>query len=680
MAKSKKRVTQPTRAPRPNPPTPRPAPPQSPRVVERVPADETVALPTLVFGPREHAPRAVASPTLRELFTGITLETALYAFIFAVALVLRLSNLGARPLSEQEAATALGAFQFLQGQGSGITASPFLFTSNLLSFVLLTASELSARLVPALIGSVLVLLPVLLRREIGRAGALLASALLLLSASLVYYARDVNGIEISAVCGLAALLLLWRAGDPRRAREVYWAAVLGAIALTASAAGFTLLLAGIIAWLFTRWLSSRANLDELAPEGTYSNGPIGGTLPLVDIGAEAVAEPRADWARALLIFSAAYVAAATGFFMNRAGLGAAFNLAGDWLNAFSSVGPLNSPLSLLLIYEPLAVVFGFAGLILVVSSRGVGVRERGGLLLCSTVTIVALLVYSISGRKDPANAVVIAIPLTILAGWFLGNLLERAGEDIGNAGGVRSFIWGELPILVMALVLVSVTFLQLASFFQQNRFSPGIQSFYELVARGAPGPGAAAIVLGVICLVVVLFIALLAVGSLGGTRAANLGAIAVAILLLLLGVRALWLANFSGQDTTHELLSPDQSSLQVRDLVRDLEQASQWRANDPHVMSVRVEGELGAVVQWNLRRFVNVSTGQPTKVSGEAQALLTDADAPAPAGNWESQRYRVTMNWQPQRLAGAELWKWLLFRQGGSENWQQVKLWVPKPQ
>jgi hypothetical protein len=239
-----------------------------------------------------------------------------------------------------------------------------------------------------------------------------------------------------------------------------------------------------------------------------------------------------------------------------------------------------------------------------------------------------------------------------------------------------------VPLLALTSALVALVYLQLVSLLQQIRFSPNIEALRQLISpSSAPGAfEAGALVLGLVTLILAAFIITLAIGSIGAARAANLGAMVLALLLALSGVRALWLANFSDSGTVHELIAGEQTSLQARDLVGDLEWESQWHANDPHAISVRADASLGPVLHWYLRSFKNLQWVRQPQADANVQALVTTADAPAPAGVWVDQRYRLEMDWQPQDLAGVNLFKWLLFRDGGVEDWNYVRLWAPKPE
>ena len=123
----------------------------------------------------------------------LTVEVALYILIGMIAAGLRFYALGAQPLRESEAAQALAAWRFSQGNFEGAAGySPLLFLGNVFTFVLLGASEALARLVPALSGTLLAVLPYFLRRHLGRSGALVASILLALSPSTLFFSRHLG--------------------------------------------------------------------------------------------------------------------------------------------------------------------------------------------------------------------------------------------------------------------------------------------------------------------------------------------------------------------------------------------------------------------------------------------------------------------------------------------------------
>ena len=170
------------------------------------------------------------------------MEVALYFIIALMAVGLRLYKLGGRPMQAGEAAQALAAWRSAQGlpQDSALgQLSPLLFTSNVFLFALFGANDFLARLVPALGGALLALLPYFLRRRLGRMGALAASFLLALSPSTLFFSRYLGGEIVVAICAMAIICGLFGYLDQRQPKHLYLVAVALGLALSAGAGTFT---------------------------------------------------------------------------------------------------------------------------------------------------------------------------------------------------------------------------------------------------------------------------------------------------------------------------------------------------------------------------------------------------------------------------------------------------------
>ncbi|MHB0875530.1 MAG: flippase activity-associated protein Agl23 [Anaerolineae bacterium] len=129
------------------------------------------------------------------LLRGITLEQGLYLLLIAVAIISRFWDLGARAMSHDESLHTLFSWKLYAGEGyvhDPMMHGPFKFHANALVYFLFGVSDFTSRIVPALFGVALVGLPYCFRRYIGRAGALVASALILISPSLLYYSRYIR--------------------------------------------------------------------------------------------------------------------------------------------------------------------------------------------------------------------------------------------------------------------------------------------------------------------------------------------------------------------------------------------------------------------------------------------------------------------------------------------------------
>ncbi len=155
----------------------------------------------------------------RPLLGWLTWERALYVALVVIALLTRFYELGARVMSHDESLHTYFSYQLAVGRGfqhTPLMHGPFLFHVTALSYFLFGADDFTSRLPMAVAGVILVALPYALRRELGRAGALIAAALLLISPSILYHARYIRQEQTILVWTFLSVLFSWRFLQDRR--------------------------------------------------------------------------------------------------------------------------------------------------------------------------------------------------------------------------------------------------------------------------------------------------------------------------------------------------------------------------------------------------------------------------------------------------------------------------------
>ena len=151
------------------------------------------AAPTEVQPPTEEVTR----PGRRRYSVEIPIDPEYLPFLglMFVGLVLRFWDLGYKALHHDESLHAFYAFRLYDGEGyehNAMMHGPLLFELNALAYLLFGANDLTARLVPALFGVAIIGMPFLLRHELGRAGAIAASVLLVVSPAFLYFSRFIR--------------------------------------------------------------------------------------------------------------------------------------------------------------------------------------------------------------------------------------------------------------------------------------------------------------------------------------------------------------------------------------------------------------------------------------------------------------------------------------------------------
>ncbi len=187
--------------------------------------------------------------------------------LFALSLVLHLWNVGARASHHDE--SQHDAFSYYWASGGSYEHNPLLhgpLQFHVIAFIfkVFGDTDFTARLYHGVMGSVLILTPLLLRRWLGNTGTVLTAVFLLISPSLLYYSRFARNELPVAVFTVMMFAGAWQYRHDRRLR---WLLVMSA--------GYALLVASketsyITAAVLLLYLN--AALAHALFESTYHDG------------------------------------------------------------------------------------------------------------------------------------------------------------------------------------------------------------------------------------------------------------------------------------------------------------------------------------------------------------------------------------------------------------------------
>jgi uncharacterized protein (TIGR03663 family) len=583
---------------------------------------------------RESAKQRVDVPV-----SWLTMETAAYIALTALALGLRLAALGAYPLAESEALQALAAWGAAQGVTWPAGAySPLILSLNVPIFLLFGANDFTARLAPALLGSALVPLPYFLRHRLGRSGALVASALLAWSPSTLYFSRFAGGGIGVAFGAMLATIGIVRWLDYREERWLYLGAGGLAVALASDGGGYLFL---ILAATFIC--------------GMALFGP-GAQQAEVRAALAAVRSTPGLAGRVAAVFLLTFLAGATVFFFRASDLSQAADLLAEWLAAFiTPTGPpVSPPLLLLILYEPLALVLGLAGISAILVRRLDGqAAGTGGLFeamfLIYWFTAATAIVTLQQGRT--AGAVpLITLPLIILASAFLGRLLPGSGERQD-----RLVEW----LLVGVLLTVSTYgYINLAWY---SRSGEADRILMAAIACGLCG--------GVLALFWLWY---------GMPYALRGGILTLALLLGASSFAAGQRLAYDLQTLPYEPLAASPTAQGVRDALKTLVRTSNHQAGDAHAIDITVEEATGPILRWYLRDFTNANFVSDVGPAPTSQVLVTtDRRELGTEGPYAGEGFTLRTSWVPQELDAVTVMHWLFFRQPNRQPQEEkFVLWL----
>ena len=619
--------------------------------------------PIATAQPEAGSPAADASPA-----PWLTGEKALYIGLALLALVLRLIALGAYPLSDAEAGQALPAWRVLQAQPAGQAGySPLIVTLDLVSFLLLGGSELAARLGPALLGVLLVLLPVGLRRHLGRTGALAASALFALSPTALYFSRTVGGDIGAAAGGLALVVGLFNWLDSQTPNSplpeggeagvrgtptlnLYLAAGGLALMLTASPSAYSIL-ALLLVFLA---------LAMVVGGGDYA-------APVRD-GLAALRTRAVAWGNLGLALAVGWTAVASSLLFNWDGVAAAADLLTVWFLGFTpgmAAGGAYPAVFLLSLYEPLILLVGLFGLSAALMRRRLIDLFLGWWFFGSIVLDLLR-----SGRTD-GEMLVSLVPLALLAGLGLGMLWDSLLALSGRGNEARR--QGVVMVAAIGLIIGAFAYVELMKYTREG-------SWLFVLSLAAVG----------------LFIGLVALFWVWEEgRYALQGAALVAVAVLL----GFTVGNVSRLDYAR-LASPYQPLVRAPAtdglplLATTLNQVSSWWAGDAYSLNIIADRHLGPAVEWQLRRFRHVtwadSTSQAVQLASSqpsSAVLLPATGTPQesqslPLGQgYIGQDFTIRAYWTPAGLSGPALIRWIILRTSVTPViYDRAVLWVKPAQ
>jgi uncharacterized protein (TIGR03663 family) len=563
-----------------------------------------------------------------------TVEIGLYAILAALALALRLYRLGLAPLSTNEAMLSVAA---LRGTAIPAGTSPLLYWTNALLFSIFGAGDALARLLPALAGSVLVLLPALMRERIGRVGALGAAALLAISPVAIITSRTVSGDALVAPVMLGLVVVASGYLHDRRSGWLYAGAALLGVGL---ASGRT---------IYSALLLLIAGAGVMAVSGGED-------------------ETRETWqtirktpgllGKSIGVLVAVFTACATALMWQPGGLGAAINLLSAWVADFQfGVTAWYWPFQLLAVYEPLVVVAGLVGLFFALQRAG-----RFGNLLTAWLVMAVLLVVLRAGRTS-GDVLLVVMPLALLSGVAL--------ETISDSLRALRFSMEEGTLLVILFPVITYLVLGLASYANNPSAVPA-----AAVLNLGPMTQLIQVALAAVFMVMLLafFVALSSLDV--AVRGATLAILAV---LAFATWGAGWNAVQNHPGDPREIIAgPQTTSPAVRDLARDLAKLSADNTTDATTLPLIVQSPPDDVLAWYLRdlrnaRFVTAVDSS----SAPSAAVTTGAKPPALAGSYAGQRFALQREWRIEGRSPQDILKWLVFRRADLPTpTQQAILWV----
>lgn len=563
----------------------------------------------------------------------LSIEQALYILAFLLAFGLRFIQLGTAPLSEVEAQAALQAYHLAEGELVEAVQQPAytLFTSFL--FSMFGSSEFIARLLPALAGSALVLIPLSLRKQIGSPIALLLTIGLAIDPMLVGLSRLAGSAIMAYTFGLAAGISLYKR------KHVFAGILVGVTLLSGETA-----IAGIIILLFAFALSQtqlmfrerRDRSKKSSPWILFSNKQF------------------------LISLFVTLLITGTLFLRVPSGLSAVGRTIPSYLNGWSS--PSNIPIVQfifsLIAYQPIALLFG----VIAVIRNFVG--DENKLVKYLGIWLLAGLILTLSyPARQISDLVWVITPLLALAAIEISAHLDWESTD-------KSALYGQLGLTLLLMTFLFMFSARTAKSAVYIVPDGGFQIYgiqLQLTQQ----------VITSFSIVGLAVVSTLLIAAGWSKKAAVKGLVAgVSIFVSIFLLSYSWNNLTSYKRTINELWYPGPGVSNVTLFSDTIEEFSHFYTGDRTSLEIVYHPEL-ASLHWELRHMTNARNQGLLSPQDSPEAVITSEFSQSPQLSSQYRGQSIAWNTTPVLVDGlpTEILRWLIFRNNDTTS-ENLILWL----
>jgi len=565
-------------------------------------------------------------------------EGWLYGLAFLIALGFRLIQLGASPLTDSEATLALQALHIAQGKETLLAPQPayVLFTS--LFFAVIEATNFMARILPALVGSVIVFAPWFFRERIQPRTALILAFLFAIDPGLVALSRQADG-TMPAVTFTLFAMGMWM---NRRAIPL---GIFAGLALLSGPSIWSGLLTLGLTLLFLRGMKN----EPAAEHSSTEDGEVEtNTSPI-----PATPITKYEVRNTLIALAATILLGGTLFFSIPNGLSAWIASLPAYITGWTSAS-LATPLRTFvtfLVYEPLGIFLAVFTIV-----RGIRAKEKNVTQFSLWLGIALLLAVF---YRQPAQLTWAIIPLLALGAMELSNALDIYHEERVEVGVVVTAI-----TILLTYIWFNVSNIALNPYGQ----APATVPLLGVVENPR------SIVLFGSLAIVIACILLVALGW--SARTAWLGSIwSFTIFLVIYSLGSAWGASGVRTPGGVELWNPDPAPLQTDLLLASVEDISELSTGHERSQPVAVLGVNSPALEWLLRNHSVevVSTLDPLVAPPLVITLLMEDLGLPSAYRGQDFTWRQGAPWN--NLQPSDRLTWFVFHKVPLEN-ETIILWA----
>jgi hypothetical protein len=586
-------------------------------------------------------------------------------FAFFVALLLRFIHLGTLSLTDSEAKWALQAMEIARGDKPLLGGQSGYLVLTAINFFIFGSSNFMARFWPALVGSGLVLVPLVFQKRLGGKTAVILAFALALDPGLLAMSR----LAASPMLALGFTTMFLSAMETKRFKL---AGVFAGLAMLGGpGAWFGALGLGLTWMIFRIW----TRLKNPGAEKTSSNieGPPGdnASTNAEDGITQPIPSRQSNPIKIILIWSAVtLLLAGTLFFFIPGGASAWAASLIDYLSGWSTIF-LIQPwflLIVLIMYCPLLIIF-------VISHLVHGQFRTDS--LSKTVGFVAFLFLFLAliyPAHQPGDLVWALVPLWVLASMEMSDLIiliQNRKIEIAVTG-VFTFVFLVFGWLNLIGIPNSVQNSNLA----ETPIINSILKFFQNIGSVMSGLLISRILVGLSAILLFILVMYL-LSNIWDDQVVRLGLVWGGTIALL------FYTNFAGLSAaglrirySAEMWQPGAQFVQADLMEKTLDDLSEWRKGQMNSLNITVEsGSITPSVIWLLRKWPITQVDALSSAASPDIIVLPEGQDVSLSSAYRSQNFvvRSTPIWIG--LSFEDWLKWVAFREIPQQS-DKLTLWA----
>jgi hypothetical protein len=505
----------------------------------------------------------------------ISIEQIIFIFAFLLALGVRIFQLGALPLTELEANWALQAHQLAIDNNPIIGSHTGYITFTSFLFYLFGSTEFLARILPAVVGSLIILFPYLLRKEIGRVAAVILAFGLALDPGLVAISRQAGSTSLSVVTLLLAFGFIY-------SRSTWWAGIFAGLFLISGPGIWSGVLSISLVLIWT-YFAERKDTDNFVQK-------IFGANDRTETGPTRLPKTFFYW-----MFGTALVVS-TGLLQIPTGINSIFNGISEFFQGWVTYPEiyLQQMFAGVTVYEALPLLFGVLGI-----GWGLLMDIKFDKFLSRWFLITSIFALVYPGRHI-TDLIWVIVPLWLLAARQIERIKILHFEDH----------FPYLGVSVFSIVIIIFGWINLA-----NLVSNPVSGQSDLQMR-------VAIIIGSILLV--LIVVFLVSWGWSWKIAANGLLSGMLVVLIPYTLSACWHSGGLGPNPAAEVF---RSGKHIRDsdlLHNSIQDLAEWSTGQSDALELIVIKENSHALRWLLRDYDNVNYSQALPIDSNSPLMITD--------------------------------------------------------